>query len=144
VRIILNCLPYPRLVPLEEEETVTRKNKARIAAVLAVALGLMAIVSGGSVLLGIETKTYHVIPWLVLYNVLMGFVSVAAGIGLWMEKKWAAMVAAIILVCHGAVLISLGSMYLLGKAVAVFSIKAMVFRTVMWTVINLMVRGKKE
>jgi uncharacterized membrane protein (DUF2068 family) len=123
---------------------MTSQNKHRIAALLALAIGLMTIVEGGSVLLGIETKTYHVLSWLVQYNVVMGFVSMVAGIGLWMEKKWAAMVARIILVCHGAVFLSLGGMHLLGKTVAIVSIMAMLFRTGVWIVINFMIRGKGQ
>lgn len=118
---------------------MTLQNRHRIAAVLALAIGFMTIMEGGSVLLGRETKTYHVLSWLVRYNVVMGFVSMGVGIGLWMEKDRAAMVAKIILVCHGAVFLSLGGMYLLGKDVAVVSIMAMLFRAGVWIAINFMV-----
>jgi hypothetical protein len=57
---------------------MTSRNKHRNAAVLALAIGLMTIVEGGSVLLGIETKTYHVLSWHVRYDVVLGFISVGA------------------------------------------------------------------
>jgi hypothetical protein len=123
---------------------MTSWNRHRISAVLALAIGLMTIVEGGSVLLGIETKEYHVLSWLLRYNVAMGFVSLAAGLGLWTEKKWAAALAMTILACHGAVFFSLAAMHLLGRTVAVVSIGAMLFRTGIWTVINFMIRGKKQ
>ncbi len=123
---------------------MTSRSKHRIAAVLALTIGLLTIVAGGSVLLGIETKPYHIVPWLLRYNVLMGFVSLAAGLGLWMEKNQAAMFARTILVCHGAVFLSLSAMYLLGKTVAVNSIMAMLFRTGIWIVINIMIRRKEQ
>jgi hypothetical protein len=123
---------------------MTSRNKHRIAAVLTLTIGLLTIMEGGSVLLGIETKPYHVLPWLLRYNVLMGFVSLAAGIGLWMEKNQAAMLARTILVCHGAVFLSLLAMHLLGKSVAVNSIMAMLFRSGVWLVINTMIRRKDQ
>ena len=123
---------------------MTSRNRHRIAAVLALAIGLMTIMEGGSILLGIETKAYHVLPWLLRYNVAMGFVSLAAGLGLWSDKKWSAVLATTILACHGAIFCSLAAMYLLGKTVAAVSIGAMLFRTGIWTVINFMIRGKKQ
>jgi hypothetical protein len=123
---------------------MTSWGKHRIAAVLALAIGLVTIVEGGSVLLGIETKPYHILPWLLRYNVLMGCVSLAAGICLWREKDQAAMLAKTILVCHSAVFLSLSAMHLLGKAVAVNSIMAMLFRTGMWFGIIAMTRRKEQ
>lgn len=123
---------------------MTSRKRHRLAAVLALAIGLMTIVEGGSVLLGIETKPYHVLPWLLRYNVVMGFLSLAAGIGMWMEKNWAGVLARTILVCHGAVFLTLVGMHLLGKSVAMNSIGAMLFRTGIWIGINFMIRGKEE
>jgi hypothetical protein len=123
---------------------MTSRNKYRIAAMLALTIGLLTIVEGGSVLLGIETKPYPILPWLLRYNVLMGFVSLAAGMGLWMEKKQTAIFAKTILVCHGAVFLSLSAMHLLGEIVAVNSIMAMLFRTGIWIVIITMTRRKEQ
>jgi hypothetical protein len=120
------------------------QTRHRIAALLAFIIGLMTIVEGGSVLLGIETKTYPVLQWLLIYNVVLGFVSLIAGISLWMQRLRGIMLARTILVCHGAVFISLGGMYLLGKTVAVTSIMAMLFRTGIWLVINFMIREKGQ
>ena len=118
-------------------------NRHRLAALLALVIGLLTIVEGGMVLLGIETKPYPVLPWLLHYNVAMGFVSVAAGHGLWRDRKWAAALSRVVLACHGVVFLSLGGIYLLGKTVAVNSIGAMLFRTGIWTGINVMSRGKQ-
>ncbi len=123
---------------------MTSRNKHRIAAMLALIIGLLTIMEGGSVLLGIESKPYHILPWLLRYNIIMGFVSLAEGIGLWREKDQAAILAKTILVCHGAVFLSISAMDLLGKAVAVNSIIAMLFRTGIWFVINTMIRRKEQ
>ncbi len=123
---------------------MTSRNKHRIAALLALVIGLLTIIEGGIVLLGIETKPYPVLPWLLRYNVAMGFVSLGAAHGLWREKEWALLLSRMVLACHGLVFLTLGGMYLLGKTVAVQSIMAMLFRTAIWTAIKFMIRGKKQ
>jgi hypothetical protein len=110
---------------------------------LALIIGSLTIVEGGSVLLGIESKPYHILPWLLRYNILIGFVSLGAGIGFWMEKDQAAILAKTILIFHGVVFLSLSVMHLLGETVAVNRIMAMLFRTGIWIVINTMT-GRKE
>jgi hypothetical protein len=116
-------------------------SKHRIAALLALVIGLLTVVEGGIVLLGFETKPYPVLPWLLRYNVAMGFVSLAAGHGLWREQRWAATLSRIILACHWVVFLLLVVMDLLGMTVAMNSIGAMLFRTAIWTGINIMIRG---
>ena len=116
----------------------------RLAALLALVIGLLTIVEGGMVLLGIETKPYPVLPWLLRYNVVMGVVSLAAAHGLWREQKWAGMLSRTVLACHGAVFLSLIGMHLLAMTVAVNSIGAMLFRTGIWTGINILIRRKDD
>jgi hypothetical protein len=123
---------------------MTLRNKHRIAAVLALVIGLLTIVEGSIVLLGIETKPYPIIPWLLRYNVAMGFVSLAAGLGLWMERGKAGTLSRMVLVCHAAIFLMLVGMHLLGKTVAVQSIMAMLFRTVIWTCIIFLIRGEQH
>jgi hypothetical protein len=67
---------------------MTQRNRQRLAAIPALVIGLLSIKEGGGVLLGLSTPAYHVLQWLVLYNVALGFVSVIAGIGLWMQRTW--------------------------------------------------------
>jgi hypothetical protein len=47
-----------------------------------------------------------------------------------------------VLVFHGLVFLSLAAMHLLGMTVAAQSIGAMLFRTVLWTGITIMIRPK--
>lgn len=114
---------------------MTQKNWHRLAAVPALILGLISIKEGGSVLLGLSTKTYPVLTWLVIYNVALGFVSVIAGIGLWMQRTWGRMLAAVIFLCHGLVFLGLVFLFMFGKTVATVSIMAMLFRTAVWLVL---------
>jgi hypothetical protein len=121
---------------------MTKQSWHRLAAIPAFIIGLLSIKEGGSVLLGLATKAYPVLPWLLWYNVAMGFVSVAAGAGLWMQRRWSRSLAGVILLCHGMVFLSLMARYLSGRTVAAISIMAMLFRTAIWAVINLVLRWK--
>ena len=114
---------------------MTLRNRHRLAAALAIVLGLLSIKEGGSVLLGLETKPYHVLPWLVMYNVALGFVSVVAGIGIWTQRAWSGMLAVVILLLHSLVFFSLFMMYEFGNEVAFISVTAMLVRTIVWLVI---------
>ena len=70
-----------------------------------------------------------------MYNVALGFVSVIAGIGLWMQRAWGSVLAAVILFCHGLVFLGLVGLFMFGKTVAFVSIMAMLFRTAVWLVL---------
>ncbi len=117
-------------------------TKNRVAALLALIVSLMAVVSGGQVLLGWSTPAYHVIPLLVIYNVVLGLVGVADAWGLWGVRAWAEKLASFILGLHFLVLILLLVMRLLDVEVAIHSIGAMTFRVLIWSIINLLLRKK--
>jgi uncharacterized membrane protein (DUF2068 family) len=119
-------------------------HRHRIAAVLAFIIGLLSIMEGGSVLLGLSTKPYHVLAWLVMYNVALGFVSVGAAIGLWSQRGWGSRLSAVILILHGSVFLVVFLLYEFGKGAAFQSVMAMLFRTVVWLAIYSLVLGKKR
>lgn len=121
---------------------MTHQNKYRLAAILAIILGLLSIKEGGSVLLGLSTKAYTVLPWLVWYNVVLGFVSVIAGIGLWMKYAWSVRFAATIVSLHGLILTILIILFAFREAVALISIMAMLFRTLVWVGIIMLTKEK--
>ncbi len=119
-------------------------NKFRVTAIVAFLLGLLSIKEGGSVLLGLASKPYIVLPWLVWYNVVFGFVSVAAGAGLWMKRTWGLSLAAVIVSLHFLVMVILVILYSFREPVALQSIAAMLVRTLVWAGILLVLqRGRK-
>lgn len=120
------------------------RKKHRLAATLAVLIGLLSIKAGVSVLLGTSAPTYPVLQWLVIYNVVLGFVSLIAGIGLWTQQKWGITLSIVIVSLHGLVFIALIAMFALGKAVALKSIMAMLFRTAIWLVIIALLAWKNK
>ena len=77
----------------------TRKQPGllvRAVSLFAAAFGLMTIKEGGAVLLGNEAALAaagNYVPFVLWFNFVAGFAYVAAGVGLWMQKRWAAWLA---------------------------------------------------
>ena len=107
-------------------------------------LGLVSVREGGSVLLGLTTPAYAVLPWLVWYNVAMGIVSVVAGVGMWQQREWSITLAVNILTLHGIVFLGLIGLNQFGQTVAMISIFAMLFRTFTWIVIYSLLKWKRQ
>lgn len=112
------------------------KNKNllnRIAAILTIVIGLMAVFAGGKVLLGIMPD-YYVIDWLPVYNFAMGVVSVLfCSTVIWKNNRLAIPAAATTLGLHAFVMLILQAVY--SDVVAMDSIVAMTVRLIVWTII---------
>ncbi len=130
--------------PLQTDGKITQKKRDRIASILAITLGLLSIREGGAVLLGVTIPDYHVLPWLVWYNVIMGVVSVIVGAGMWEQKDRSVALSVNILALHGIVFFILFAMYQVGQVMAARSIYAMLFRTFTWIVIYSLLRWRRE
>lgn len=111
------------------------KNLYKIAAILALLIGGISIVAGSKVLLGIDVKDYTVLNWLVIYNVILGGISIVAAILIWKNNKSARKIIIAILISHLLVFLYL---YFISQEVALESIKAMGFRISIWILIYLL------
>lgn len=111
----------------------------KIAASVAVVFSLLTIVEGTQVLLGITQPEYVVLTPLLVYNVLMGFVGLYAGVLIWRNHGWSLRLSKMVTVAHIIVLLIVGVIYLTGGAVASHSINAMIIRSVIWSAITLVV-----
>ncbi len=105
----------------------------KIAAVLALLLGTLSIFAGSKVLLGIDTKNYTVLTWLVSYNVTFGFISVLTAYLIWKKMEMAKNLTLFILTMHFLVFVYLK---FFSDTAAQESIKAMLFRTNIWIIIT--------
>ena len=105
---------------------------------IALIIGLMAVIAGTRVLTGFLIPGYTVLPWLVIYNVLMGALSIIAGLLIWKEYKYALRLSGLIASAHITVLSLLFIIFNL--VVAPSSIKAMIFRSVIWVIIFIVVQ----
>ncbi len=104
----------------------------KIAAVLALFIGLMSVFAGSKVLLGIDIKDYNILTWLVSYNVVFGFISIVTAYLIWKNKKMSKNLTVFILSMHFLVFIYLK---FISIGVASESVKAMIFRTSIWVII---------
>jgi len=126
------------------EVKVTQQKRDRVAAILAIMLGLLSVIEGGRVLLGLWVPDYPVLPWLVWYNVALGVVSVMVGVGIWMENEKSRGLALNILTLHAIVFVGLFALKQTGQTVAMKSLFAMLFRTFTWIVIYSLINWKRQ
>ena len=110
----------------------------RLMSVVAVAFGLLTLKEGGAVLLGSEAARAaagNIVPFVLWFNFVAGFAYVAAGVGLWLGKRWATRLAMLIALANVAVLAALGVHIALGLGWEKRTLVAMLLRTVIWLVI---------
>lgn len=108
----------------------------KIAAILALFIGSMSVFAGLKVLLGIDSKDYNVLTWLVTYNVILGFISIFTAYFIWKGKEQSKHLILSILALHFIVFLYLK---LFSDTVASESIKAMIFRTSIWLLIAVLI-----
>ena len=107
----------------------------KIAASLAALIGLITIFAGSKVLLGIDTKDYNILTWLVVYNVIMGIVSLFAAYMMWKNNYRANNIITFILTLHFLIFLYLR---FFSDTAAHESQMAMLFRSVVWVVISIL------
>lgn len=105
-----------------------------IAAVIAVLFGALTVFAGGRVLLGGDPG-YQVFRPLLVYNTVMGFVYVVAGLVAWRGIRPGRNAAAAIFVLNLAVLLGIVVLQMAGSAIAAESLRAMTLRSGVWFVL---------
>lgn len=107
----------------------------RAASLVAVAFGLLTLKQGGTVLFGgpqARTAAGQVVPFVLWFNFAAGFAYVAAGGGLWMQRRWALWLAVAIAASTGLVFVAFGVHVLGGGAHETRTVVAMTLRTLVW------------
>lgn len=107
-----------------------------ILALVAALFGLVTIIAGARVLIGFHPG-YIVFRPLLIYNTAMGVAYVAAGVIAWRNVERGKYAAAAIFVLNLLVLGTTGYLYMAASSVAIESIRAMTFRTVVWLLLFL-------
>lgn len=105
----------------------------RLAGGIAMAFGLLTIVSGASALMG-AIDMGAVVPFVLWFNALAGVAYVAGGILLWRGHRLALPVALTILIATAAVFAAFGWRAAAGGAYEMRTVGAMTLRTVFWAV----------
>lgn len=106
---------------------------SKVAGVISLIIGAMAIFAGGQVLLG-SIPDYYVIDWLPVYNYTMGLAAFfVTSVIIWKNSKAAIPAALVTVGFHGTVMVILQTAY--RDVVASDSIRAMIVRIVVWLMI---------
>ena len=105
---------------------------------VAISFGLLTIRAGGTVLFGsaaARSAAGHYVPFVLWFNFLAGFAYVIAGVGLWLERRWAAWLAVVVAAATALVFAAVGVHVLAGGAYELRTVVAMSLRTLVWTAI---------
>lgn len=119
-------------------DTFRRPWWAVAAAIVAVGFGLLTIAVGGNTLFGRPAGTAsagNIVPFVLWFNFLAGFAYVAAGVGLYLWRRWAAQVSVLIAATTILVFIAFGLHIFLGGAFETRTVGAMALRSLIWVVI---------
>lgn len=110
----------------------------RAAALLVIGFGLLTLKEGGMTLSG-NTEAVAAagayVPFVLWFNFLAGFAYVVAGVGLWMQRRWAVWLAVAIAVATALVFIAFAVHVATGGAYAQRTVVAMSLRLLVWTAI---------
>ena len=109
----------------------------RIIAVLAIMIGIMAAITGSSVLLGMFDPGYQYFTTLIGYNIVMGLVSVIAGILIWQRNRKALLLAYLVTGAHIIVFLLLKTIF--SEVISGNSVNAMTFRSVAWIIFSIVI-----
>lgn len=115
-----------------------RPGWALVAAIGAAPFGILTLISGGSALFGsaaARAAVGHAVPFVLWFNFLSGFVYVLAGIGLFLWKRWAAQLSALLAIAILAVFAAFGWHVAWGGAFEVRTVGAMILRSTVWIAI---------
>lgn len=108
--------------------------------IFAVLFGVLTIKEGGSVLFidGPARKAAgNYIPFVLWFNFCAGFAYIAAGVGLFLIKKWAAKLAGLIAIFTLFGFAAFGVHVIMGGAYELRTVVAMILRSTVWVAIAL-------
>lgn len=112
-----------------------RRRWMRATSLVAVAFGLLTLKEGGTVLFGgpqARAAAGQVVPFVLWFNFAAGFAYVAAGVGLWMQRRWALWLAVVIAASTAMTFAAFGVHVLGGGADETRTVVAMTLRTLVW------------
>jgi len=110
-----------------------------IIALIAIVFGLLTLKSGGAVLWvdGADREAAgNYVPFVLWFNFVMGLVYLVAGIGLWLQKRWAVWLSLFIAVATLIVFALFGIHILQGGLFEQRTVIAMTLRTTVWMTIS--------
>ena len=112
----------------------------RILSVIAVVFGLLTLKEGGSVIFNIGSLRQaagNLVPFVVWFNFLSGFFYIAAGIGLWLRRRWAVSLSMALMMSIAIAYLFFGIHVLSGGLHEMRTVYAMALRTFLWILISI-------
>ena len=110
----------------------------RAISLVAVGFGLLTIKEGGMTLIGNEAAVSaagNYVPFVLWFNFVAGFAYVVAGIGLWLQQRWAVWLAVAIAAATALVFAAFGVHVAIGGLYEKRTVIAMSMRTLVWATI---------
>lgn len=108
---------------------------SRMLSLLAIVFGLLTVREGGAVLFVDGTERAAAgdyVPFVLWFNFLAGFAYIAAGIGLWMRRRWAVALAIVIAAATALLFLAFGIHVALDGAWEGRTAVAMTLRLLVW------------
>ena len=105
---------------------------------VAIVFGVMTVKEGGAVLLDsgeARAAAGNYVPFVLWFNFLAGFAYVVAGVGLWLQRRWAAWLALVVAAATALVFAAFGAHVLSGGDYELRTVVAMSLRTLVWAAI---------
>ena len=121
-------------------DTLKQKRSLLSSAIslVAVGFGLLTIKEGGTVLFGDDatrTAAGNYVPFVLWFNFVSGFAYVIAGVGLWLQQRWAVWLSVAIVVAIALTFAAFGVHVSSGGAYEQRTVIAMSLRSLVWVVI---------
>jgi len=119
---------------------MTKQGKGlRILGAVAIAFGMLSVISGGRALLG-TADMGAVVPVVLWFNTLAGLAYIVAGLGLWQGRRWAFPLSLAIFAATLLVFAAFGMHVAQGGAYEMRTVFAMTLRSVVWGAIAVAAR----
>jgi hypothetical protein len=123
------------IMPAPEQQ---RGFRVWAISLVAVGFGLLTIKEGGTILFGDEAARRaagNYVPFVLWFNFLAGFAYVVAGVGLWIQRRWAVWLAVVIAATTALTFAAFGAHVVSGGAYEPRTVVAMSLRTLTWVAI---------
>jgi hypothetical protein len=114
----------------------SRPQSVTVGAVVAIAFGLLTILSGGRALFG-GADMGAVVPFVLWFNFLAGFGYVLAGLGLWYRTVWSAGLSICVALATAAVFATFLWQVWTGTAYEARTMGAMGLRLAIWAILSI-------
>lgn len=118
-----------------------RPRWALVAAIIAVLFGVLTVISGGRALFGGDAAREAVgnaVTFVLWFNFFSGFIYVLAGIGLFLWRRWAALLSVFIAITTLLVFSAFGWYVATGGAFEMRTVGAMILRSGTWIAIAIL------